>query len=203
MRTLIIVILLLSLIDSGYGQTFLDAYKKYRLDRADTLSNTKTKKKIKSFIKSQIIELDTVFQSYKSKYNFDFNIADTIFLIYDSPAESPFTSDVIIWSNRDTISYKQGFETTKTGRNQRIITYQPFIQKSDKPEGFRVITERDSLITLVSKKDFETINKLGDGKSMNGGSWIDIYLAYRTGSNYKIESYSPKQFIIWTTYQKE
>ncbi len=203
MRHLIIFILLLSLTHFSFGQTFLDAYKKYRLDRADTLLNTKTRKKIKHFIKSQITELDTIFQSYKSKYNFDFNIADTIFLIYDTPAESPFTSDIIIWSNRDTISYKQGFETSKTGKYQRIITYQPFIQKIDKPEGFRVITERDSLITLVSKKDFETINKLGDGRSMNGGSWVDIYIAYRTGSNYKIESYSPKQFIIWTTYQKE
>src|SRR5205085_12643580 len=98
MRPLIIVIFLFLLTHSGYGQTFIDAYKKYKLDRVDTISNPKTRKKMKSFAKAQILELDTVFQSYKAKTNFDFNTADTLFLIYDSPAESPFTSDIIIWS---------------------------------------------------------------------------------------------------------
>ena len=116
MRHLIIAILLISMTLSGYSQTFLSAYKKYRLDKADTISNSKTRKKINNFIKSQIIELDTVFQTYKSKTNFDFNTADTLFLIYDSPAESPFTSDIIIWSGNDTISYRQGFEIIKPFR---------------------------------------------------------------------------------------
>jgi len=129
----------------------LHAYEKYRLDRADTLSNPKTKKRIKSFIKSQIIELDTIFQSYKSKTNFDFNNADTLFLIYDSPAESPFIGNVIIWSGKDTITYKQGFETIKPFKYKRIITYEPFTA-IDRPKGFKVVTERDSLITLVSKR---------------------------------------------------
>ena len=133
------------------SQTFLHAYEKYRLDRADTLSNPKTKKRIKSFIKSQIIELDTIFQSYKSKTNFDFNNADTLFLIYDSPAESPFIGNVIIWSGKDTITYKQGFETIKPFKYKRIITYEPFTA-IDRPKGFKVVTERDSLITLVSKR---------------------------------------------------
>lgn len=203
MRPLIIIIFLISAGNSGYGQTFLDAFKKYRLERADTLSNAKTRKKIKRFIKTQIIELDTVFQTYRTKNNFDFNTADTLYLIYDSPAESPFTSDIIIWSGKDTISYKQGFKPIKPFKYRRIITYESFIPEVDKPEGFRVITERDSLITLVSKRDFETINKLGDNKSMNGGSWVDIYFAYRTKTTYRIESHSPKQFMIWTTYQKE
>lgn len=88
MRPLIIFILLISLTHSGYSQNFLKAYKKYRLEKADTLSNLKDRKKIKRFIKSHIIELDTIFQSYKAKTNFDFKTADTLFLLYDSPAET-------------------------------------------------------------------------------------------------------------------
>jgi hypothetical protein len=203
MRPLIIIILLILITQFGYGQTFLDAYKKYRLDRADTLSNTKTRTKIKNFIKSQIIELDTVFQSYKTKTNFDFNTADTLFLIYDSPAESPFTSDIIIWSGKDTISYGQGFETIKPFKNKRIITYKPFIQHRDRPKDLNVVTERDSLVTLVSKRDFNTINHLGDNQSINDGSYVSIYVAYKVGEQYKFETCFPKQFVIRDIYRKE
>ncbi|HRI21720.1 MAG TPA: hypothetical protein PLA68_12240 [Panacibacter sp.] len=185
------------------GQTFLDAYKKYRIERADTLTNPKTRKKIKSFIKSQIIELDTVFKSYKTKTNFDFNNADTLFLIYDSPAESPFTSDIIIWSGKDTISYGQGFETIKPFKYKRIITYKPFIPQVDRQKGFKVVTERDSLVTLVSKKDFTIINHLGDNQSINDGSFVNIYVAYKVGGQYKFETCFPKQFIILDIYRTE
>lgn len=203
MRPLIIIILLVLLTQFGYGQTFLDAYKKYRLERADTLSNSKTRKKIKSFIKSQIIELDTIFQSYKAKTNFDFNTADTLFLIYDSPAESPFTSDIIIWSGKDTISYRQGFESIKPFKNKRIITYKPFIEQVDRPKGLKVMTERDSLVTLVSKRDFKTINHLGDNQTINDGSYVSIYVAYKEGGHYKFETCFPKQFLILDVYRKE
>lgn len=203
MRHLILLILLILSTHFGYSQTFLEAYKKYRLDRADTLSNSKTRRKIRSFIKSQIIELDTIFQSYKSKSNFDFNTADTLFLIYDSPAESPFTSDIIIWSGKDTISYRQGFETIKPFKYKRIITYVPFIPKVDKPKGFKIVTERDSLVTLVSKRDFSTINHLGDNQNINDGSYISIYVAYKVDRQYKFETCFPMQFIIRDVYRKE
>lgn len=202
MRPLIIAIFLHSLTHIGYGQTFLDAYKKHRLDRADTLANRKTRKKIKSFIKSHIIELDTVFQSYKAKVNFDFNTADTLYLIYDSPANSPFTSDIIIWSGNDTINYRQGFESVKLFKNKRIITYEPFLP-IDKLKGFRVVTERDSLVTLVSKRDFNTIKHLGNNQNINDGSYASIYVAYKNKGRYVIESCFPKQFIILDTYRKE
>lgn len=203
MRPVIIIILLFSLTQFGYGQTFLDAYKQYRLERTDTLSNSKTRKKIRSFITSQTIELDTVFQSYKAKTNFDFNTADTLFLIYDSPAESPFTSDIIIWSGKDTISYSQGFETIKPFKYKRIITYAPFIPKVDRPEGFKVVTERDSLVTLVSKRDYPTINHLGVNQNINDGSYVSIYVAYKKGRQYEFETCFPKQFIIRDVYRKE
>jgi hypothetical protein len=203
MRHLIILILLISSIHFGYSQTFLESYKKYRLNRADTLENSKTRNKIKRFIKSQIIELDTIFQSYKSKNDFDFNTADTLFLIYDTPTESPFTSDIIIWSSKDTISYRQGFETFKPFKYKRIIKYIPFITKVDRPNGLRVLTERDSLLTLVSKRDFATINHLGDNQNINDGSYVSIYIAYKVYGQYKFETCFPKQFIIRDIYRKE
>ena len=203
MRHVIIAILLILITHSGYSQTFLDSYKNYRLDRADTLSNTKARNKIKNFIKSQNVELDTIFKTYKAKTNFDFNTADTLFIIYDSPAESPFTSDIIIWSGNDTISYRQGFETVKPSIYKRIITYKPFNLKVDKPKGFKVVTERDSLVTLVSKRDFITINHLGDNQSINDGSFVKIYVAYKDNGHYKFETCFPNQFIIRDVYRKE
>jgi hypothetical protein len=198
MRPLIITIFFISLNYSGNSQSFLDAYKKYRLDSADTLSKSKTRKKIKDFIKSQIVELDTVFRSYKARTKFNFNTADTLFFIYQAPAESPYFSDVIIWSGKDTISYQQGINNFK-----RIITYKPFLPIIDKPKGIKAITERDSLITLVSRRDYNTINHLGDNQSMIDGSYVHIYVAYNDNGKYKIESCTPRQFIIWTTYRKE
>jgi hypothetical protein len=203
MRTLILTILFILLDHQANSQGFLDAYKKHRLNSADTISNTKAKKKIKDFIRSQIIELDTVFQSYRAKTNFNFNTADSLFLIYDSPAESPFTSDIIIWSGKDTISYRQGFETIRPFKYKRTINYQPFIQKADSPKGFKVVTERDSLVALVSKRDFTTINHLGDNQSINDGSFVKIYIAYKDNGHYKFESCFPKQFIIRDIYRKE
>jgi hypothetical protein len=181
----------------------LDAYKNYRLEIADTISNSKTRKKIKSFIKSQIFELDTIFQSYKAKTNFDFNTADTLFLIYDSPAESPFTSDILIWSGKDTISYEQGFEAIKPDKSKRTVTFKPFIYQVDSRNGVKVVTERDSLLTLVSKRDFTTINRLGDNQSINDGSYISIYVAYRSAGQYIFETCFPKKFIIREVYRRE
>ncbi len=203
MRPLTIIILLFSLGHFGYGQTFLDAFKKRKLDGVDKISNPKTRKKMKGFAKAQIVELDTVFQSYKSKNNFDFNTADTLFLIYDSPAESPFTSDIIIWSGKDTISYRQGFETIKPFKYKRVITYEPFRPKVDRPKGFQVVTERDSIITLVSKRDFYTINHLGDNQNISDGSYVSIYVAFKVDGQYKFETCFPKQFIIREVYRKE
>ena len=203
MRPLTIIILLFSFGISAYGQTFLDAFKKRKLDGVDKISNPKTRKKMKSFAKAQIVELDTVFQSYKSKNNFDFNTADTLFLIYDAPAQSPFTSDIIIWSGKDTISYRQGFEIIKPFKNKRIITYAPFIPKIDRPKGFKVVTERDSLLTLVTKRDFITINHLGNNQNISDGSYISIYVAYKVDGQYKFETCFPNQFVIRDVYSRE
>ena len=170
---------------------------------ADTISNSKKRKKMKRFIKSQMVELDTVFQSYKSKTGFNFNMADTLFIIYDAPAQSPFTSDIIIWSSNDTISYRQGFEIIQPFKYKRIITYEPFIHHVDKPKGFKVVTERDSLITLVSKRDFNSIEHLGNNQRIDDGGYVRIYVAYKDNGQYKFENCFPNQFIIRDVYRKE
>lgn len=203
MRHLIIFIFSAFLTFTSYGQSFTAAFKEYWLGHADTLSNHKVRKKIKRFVKAQIAELDTVFQSYKARTNFDFNTADTLFLIFDSPAESPFTSDIIIWSGKDTISYSQGFEVIKPFKNKRIITYGSFFPKVQHPPGSRIVTERDSLVTLVSKRDFATISRLGDNQTISDGSYIKIYVAFKEDGQYKFESCFPRQFVIRDVYRKE
>jgi hypothetical protein len=203
MRTAIIAILLVLSTQHGFSQTFLATYQEYQLRRLDSTSNSKTRSNLKAFVKSQITELDTVFRSYKRKNGFDFNTSDSLFLIYDSPAESPFTSNIIIWSGKDTISYKQGFETVKPVGNKRIITYKPFIQRSEKLNGLTVVTERDSLMTLVSKRDFKTINHLGDNQEINDGGYIRICVAYKVEGKYKLEFCNPRQFVIVEAYRRE
>lgn len=203
MRSLITILLLFSLIQTSCGQSFLKAYKACRLKAASTISVAKTKKKARHFIRSQMTELDTIFLSYKAKNGFDFNSADTIFFIYDAPAESPYTSDIIIWSGKDTISYRQGFETTAPFKHRRIVTYAPFISTSDKQKGFKVVTERDSLVTLVSNRDFTTINHLGDNQTIYDGGYVSIYVAYKENGKYKFETCFPKTFHIPTIYKKE
>jgi hypothetical protein len=203
MRALILAIIFLSFTQSGFCQTFLEAYKTYKLKRVDKFSNFKTRNKLNRFTKSHILELDTIFQSYRLKTNFNFNSADTLFLIYYSPAESPFTSDIIIWSGKDTISYIQGFTSIKPYKFKRTVTYKPFIQNEKVLKGFRIVTERDSIVTLVSKRDFQTINHLGDNQIINDGSIISIFVAYKVEGKYLFESCFPKKFVIQTIYKKE
>ena len=202
MRQLLITISFLLLTQPGNSQLFLDEYKNYRITKAKAIPNSKTKKKIIEFVKSHIAELDTIFQAYNQKTDFNFNTADTIFMIYDSPAESPFTSDIIIWSKHDTINYSQGFHMI-AGKNKRVIKYQPFVQEIDKPKGFEVVTERDSLIKLVAKRDYGTISHLGDGQIILDGSIVSIYIGYKVKGKYKIESIFPKRFMIRDVYRNK
>ena len=65
------------------------------------------------------------------------------------------------------------------------------------------MTERDSLVTLVSKRDYATINRLGDNQSINDGSYVKIYVAFKDNGQYKFETCFPKQFIIRDVYRKE
>jgi hypothetical protein len=188
MRRIIVNILLVLLTQATYGQSFVKAYKNYRLNSTDTLSSHKTSRKMASFIKSQIAGLDTVFRAYKARNNFDFDTADTLFLIYESPAESPFTSDIIIWSGKDTISYRQGFQMIKPFKFKRTATHGTFITRGAGAKGAEVTTERDSIVALVAKRDYGTIRHLGDNQNINDGSYYKIYVAYKDNGRYKFET---------------
>ncbi|RYE55968.1 MAG: hypothetical protein EOP48_09050 [Sphingobacteriales bacterium] len=201
MRQLLLSVGLLVLMHAGYSQTFLESFRKYRWQIADTISNRKTRTIVKRFIKSDIIELDTVFKKFKVQTDFDFNATDTIFIIYNAPAESLFTRDVIIWSGEDTIAYRQCFKTVKPFKQKRIIVLSQALERDFMAKELRRFTETDSLIALVSKRDFKTINQLGVHQTVNDGSYYSIYVAFKNNGRYIIESCFPKQFAIFDTYQ--
>jgi hypothetical protein len=203
MRQLLLSIGLLVLIHAGYGQTFLEAFKKYRLQKADSISNRETRIKVKRFIRSDMVELDTIFKNSKVETDFDFNVADTIWMIYNASAETLFTRDVIIWSQEDTITYRQSFERIKPFKQKRIIVSSQVLHKIRTDEELRRFAEIDSLIALVSKRDFKTINQLGEHQTINDGSYYSIYVAYKDNGRYIIESSFPRQFAIFDTYQNE
>lgn len=186
MKSLALFLLFILLHQFTFAQNFLDEYKKYRLERIDSLPSRKTRKSTRQILNAHIEELATIFADYKTRKNFDFNKSDTLFLVYDVPAESPFTNDIIIWSGRDTISYRHGFDMVDPSRYIKTVTFQPFTREFD--------IERDSLVSLVSQRDFYTITHLGDNQSILDGSYVSIYVAYKQDGQYKFESCFPKKF---------
>jgi len=209
MKEYIFILFMLLLHAASFSQskntkTFLQAYENYRLNLVSKVKPIKAKRKLQNYHKSHIVELDTIFQSYKARKGFDFNTADTIYLIYNWAVESPFTNDIIIWSGKDTISYSQGYELIapiKPYKYKRTVTYESFTSLYGLAKGYRTITERDSLITLVSKRDYNTILNLGDNQSIIDGGKYNIYVAIKGNNNFTIESCSPRQFWIETIYR--
>ena len=187
---------------SLYSQNFLMSYEKYRLKVISKVRPLKDRKRLESFHKSQTIELDSIFQYHKAKTGFDFNTADTVFLIKNWDVSSPFISDIIIWSGKDTISYTQGYELIEPHKYKRTVTYAPFISTDEQLAGHKTIVERDSLITLVSKRDYNTILHLGDNESFIDGGKYHIYVAIKENINYRIEACTPRQFMIRTIYRR-
>ncbi len=179
------------------------SYEKHKLKNLSKVKPGKERKWFRNFYKSQTVELDSIFQSYKTKKGFDFNTADTIYLIYNWEVSSPFISDIIIWSGKDTISYTQGYELIEPHKRRRIITYTAFLSDYEHIDGFKTVTERDSLVTLVSKRDYNTILHLGDNQGFNDGGKYHIYVAIKENNNYKIEFCGPRQFMIRTTHRKK
>lgn len=191
MKSLAVSLLFILLPQFTFAQNFLDEYKRYRLERIDSLPSRKARKSTRQILNAHIQELATIFSDHKTRKNFDFNTSDTLFLIYDAPAESPFTNDIIIWSGQDTISYRQGFDMVDPSRYINTVTFQPFVSEFD--------IERDSVVSLVSRRDFYTIIHLGDNQSILDGSYVNIYVAYKQDGRYKFESCFPKKFAILNT----
>ena len=203
MNRSILVIILTFLVTSSRSQTFLDALKEYKLTTVAPKLKSQQRKKFIAYTNATKIELDTIFNSYKSKTGFNFNTADTIFLIYESPVESPFLSDIIIWSRNDTIAYGHELKPVKPSGYKRIAVYKPYLVSFQRLPGYKEVTERDSLVTLVSNREFDKILHLGDNQLISDGSYITIYVAIKINGRYKIETCSPPQFVINTVYRKE
>jgi hypothetical protein len=181
----------------------LKSYKLFRTQQISKNTKPKNRKSIEKYINSHILELDTIFHSYNSKIKFNFNTADSLFIIYQAPVESPFNSDIIIWSGKDTISYRQQFERSSNGKSKRIVVYMPFRFAVEFIPGYIEVTERDSLITLASKKDFETAAHLSDNQKVIDESSTSIFVAHRKAGIYIIEACHIDPFYLPTTYRKK
>jgi hypothetical protein len=200
----------------SYSQTFLQAYKKFRIQQIDSvikeglnLKEIESKKHANALRKKrqawatiQINELDTIFSSYKDRKGFDFNKADTITIIYQTPVEAPF-SDIIVWSGKDTISFAEEIENIRPFKNKRRIIYKPFRYTMNPVKGYREINERDTIITLVGKKEFQRAIQLAEGQQVNGGAYTQIVFAYKTKAQYHIETYKIPPFYFKPVYRQE
>ena len=154
------ILLLLFIAQSTNCQTFLEAYKEFEIAKIKSEKNSKWRKKRLTFLTNRILQLDTIFNSYKSRSGFDFNTADSLKIIYQTGVETGL-SDFIIWSNKDTISYGELWLVDPlTPSLKKIIEYKPFLDITWHEGDFILVTERDSLMALVSKNDFTTAEKL-------------------------------------------
>jgi hypothetical protein len=202
-RYFVITTLLILSIFYANSQTFLESYKKYKFDKVDKSVNAKNRNRSIQFIKTHLQELDTIFKAYKAKTNFNFNTADSLYFIYDIPIVSPSTRAIMIWSGKDTLSYQEEFDLTNPYKPRRVIKYESFVRKEEAPKGFIVFTERDSVLKLISKKDFNTLNHLGDNQKIYDGGYYKIIIAYKNENDYDFETYLPNQFVIRDIYRKE
>lgn len=216
MSRLLSIFFVLFLSSSAQSQSFVEAYRKHSLLRIDSILslglekkeilNKKEAKKLKqkrmAALNFHLIELDTIFDSHKRRKGFDFNSADTISIIYQTPNEAPF-SDIIIWSGKDTICYIQEVENPTPFKYRRKVVYKPFRYTVSEQKGYREINDRDTLITLTAKKDFATAVKLSEGQSVLGGAYTTIIFAYKQNGNYHIERYHIPPFFFEPVYRKE
>lgn len=185
------------------SQFFLAAFKEYKFSKIVPKLKSKQRKEFIRLTNEFNAELDTIFNSYKSKTGFNFNTADSLFMIIESPVEAPFLGDIIIWSGKDTLSYSRELKTLQPYKYEKKVVYKPYLVSFSKLTGYKEITERDSLVTLVSKRDFTTIQNLGKNQSLLDGSEVIIYVAQKINGKYRIETCSPPQFFLPPVYQKQ
>ncbi len=202
--------ILLSLLLVGHfstSQTFLDGYKNFRLDKIKTLNSAK--KQVKQddlkrilLLNKQIEQFDTIFKSYYGKTGFDFNNSDSLTIVYQTEIETNL-SDYIIWAGKDTITYGESwFEETLHSR-KKIIQYKPFLDTTQRPKGIKVIDERDSLMTLVSKKDCETAQRLSKENSVFDAMSSTIIFAKKIKGQFIITECHLQPFGFIPIWRKE
>jgi len=218
------LLLFISLITTQtlYSQTFLESYKRFqeikiiRDNQLDSLRKTEgnkilklTKSKIKkskkdrlTYLKEQIIQLDSVFQRYKKQTGFNFNTADSLFVVFQTGVESNLRS-FIIWSGNDTISYSEEWEMIGLHNYRRKVIYQPFLDTTAKPKGYKVISDRDSLLTIAANRSCGTAQLLAKGNQVFGGASSTIIFAKRINGNYFIDECFLPPFSFVPIWRKE
>jgi hypothetical protein len=206
---IVFIVLLFSNVSNS--QTFIDAYNQHQFDNIftqkaiDSMNASKRKiKKYKRLTAPYLIHLnpqfDTIFLAYKRETGFDFNIADSLTIVYQTNVESKLKS-IILFSGSDTISYAETYLIIMH-RAKKEIVYTPFINNST-TNGIKIITDRDSLLTLVAKRDFQTAQRLANENPVFDGASSTIIIAKKMNSRYSIEQYNLPPFSFVPILRKE
>lgn len=219
---LITLLLLLFCGHASNGQTFLDSYKSFQLEKIrsdkilDSIRKTEygktlnlTKKQIKQnkltrrrLLDNQITQFDTIFKSYYKKTGFNFNAADSFTLVYQTGIETNL-SDYIFWTGKDTISYGELWFVATLHSTKKIIQYKPFLDTTQRAKGIRVINDRDSLMTLATKKDCKTAERLSKENPVLDGMSSTILFVKRVDGTYFINECHLQSFGLVPIWRKE
>jgi len=217
----LLLLVLLTVGQIAYSQTFLDDFRKFKLQEIeenkllDSLRKTEqnktlklTKKKIKKSkeqwrtqLDKQIGQFDTVFKAYKSKAGFDFNSADSLLIVFQTDIQSNLNQFIILSTN-DTITYGERWKMLGLHSYEKEIVYEPFLDTT-KPKGFQIIDDRDSLLTLAGNRDFVTAQKLAKENPCYDGSTSTIIVAKKIKAQYRFEQCFLQPFTFVPIWRKE
>lgn len=202
------------LFNFAYGNGFLDSYRQYKISeinsnkRIDSIvyenstipANLKVRY-IKKERKRQIVlteyqirMLDTIFKSYKKRSGYDFNIADTVIMIYTKSHESTNSSYIII-SGTDTISFRNTFELISKNNYKPKIDYETFFDVDEL--GRRFSSERDSIVKYSVLKKTNSLKQIvNESPIVHDGQITIVVSAIKTQKKYKIEIEYYRPFVI-------
>lgn len=206
LRHLIFLLSLVLLSLNGRSQsTFLDSFKKFGtkvIKRDNTIDSLRraghlkgiTKKDVKESKIQALRQLDSlcallgrVFIRYKAEKVFDFNMADSLTLVYQTSIETQLREFIII-SGRDTLSFRENWANIGVHYAVRGIEYVPLLDRH-RVDGLRTVDSRDSLLTLISRRDLVAAQRLARENPVLDGSTTTVILAKRQGFRYLIEDW--------------
>jgi hypothetical protein len=198
----------------SFGKSFLDSYKAYKLleihnnKRIDSIANSDSTilfnqksraifeeiKRKSRIAENQIRMLDTIFKSYKKRTGFDFNNADTIIMIYTKSAETN-TSNYIILSRTDTISFQINTKAFSKNKYESIINYETFFEIDE--NGRRFSSQNDTIVKYCYLFKHEALQKIvNDSAKVFDGYYYIVVSGIKTGTNYNIDIKTYRPFVI-------
>jgi hypothetical protein len=204
-RLIFLLSLILLSLDIRSQSTFLDSFKKFgtkSIGREKTIDSLRraghlkgiTNKDVKKSKVQALRQLDSLcallergFIRYKAEKGFDFNMADTLTLVYQTSVETQLREFIII-SGRDTLSFKENWASIGLHYAVRGIEYVPFLDKNE-VDGIRTVDSRDSLLTLITRRDLVVAKNLARENPVLDGYTTTVVLAKRKGEKYLIEDW--------------